>query len=209
MNYQKELDRILETLSRRQKRASLLLHSCCGPCSSYVLEYLWDKFALTVLFYNPNIHPQQEYEWRKAEQLRLIESYRALGRPIDFLDCDHHPEAFAAGSVGLESQPEGGLRCRVCFAFRLEETARRAAQGSFDFFGTTLTVSPHKNAALINEIGLALAEKTHVAFLPSDFKKRDGYRRSIALSREYDLYRQDYCGCTFSLAARQGEQTAP
>lgn len=207
MNYQKELDRILETLSTRQSPASLLLHSCCGPCSSYVLEYLWDKFALTVLFYNPNIHPREEYEKRKAEQLRLIEGYRSLGRPIAFLDCDYDAAAFSARSRGLESEPEGGLRCRECFALRLENTAQRALADSFDYFGTTLTVSPHKNAALINELGLALEHETGVHFLLSDFKKRDGYRRSIALSKEYALYRQDYCGCSYSLAARHSEES--
>ena len=209
MNYQKELDRLLEALSAQPVRSSLLLHSCCGPCSSYVLEYLWDKFALTVFFYNPNVYPQEEYEKRKAEQLRLIQGYQALGRPIAFLDCDHRGEDFLAPSRGLEAEPEGGARCRACFALRLKETARRAADGGFDFFGTTLTVSPHKNAALINEIGLGLAREGSPRFLSSDFKKRDGYRRSITLSREYDLYRQDYCGCSFSLASRQEAQTDP
>ena len=127
MNHQQELDRLLAELAQRPNQASLLLHSCCGPCSSYVLEYLWDKFALTVLFYNPNIHPREEYEKRKAEQLRLIEGYRSLGRPIAFLDCDYDAAAFSARSRGLESEPEGGLRCTRCFELRLRETARLAA----------------------------------------------------------------------------------
>ncbi len=209
MNHQQELDRLLAELAQRPNQASLLLHSCCGPCSSYVLEYLWDKFALTVLFYNPNIQPRAEYETRKAEQLRLIDSYRVLGRPIALLDCDYDAPAFSARSHGLESEPEGGLRCRECFALRLEKTAQHAKAGGFDYFGTTLTVSPHKNAALINALGAELARNLGVSFLPSDFKKRDGYRRSIALSREYELYRQDYCGCAFSLAARPGEEPSP
>ncbi|MBP1758259.1 MAG: epoxyqueuosine reductase QueH [Firmicutes bacterium] len=208
MNYQKELEGLLAALSGRPTPASLLLHSCCGPCSSYVLEYLWDKFAVTVLYYNPNIHPLEEYERRKAEQIRLIEGYRTQGRPIAFLDCDYDASAFSVCSRGLESEPEGGLRCRECFALRLAETARLAREGSFDYFGTTLTVSPHKNAALINELGMALGGEIGVSFLLSDFKKRDGYRRSIALSREYDLYRQDYCGCAHSLAARQETPSA-
>lgn len=208
MNYQKELDRILEALSTRPAPASLLLHSCCGPCSSYVLEYLWDKFDLTVLFYNPNIQPREEYETRKREQLRLMESYRAQGRPIAYLDCDYDAPAFSARSHGLESEPEGGLRCRECFSLRLEETAKRAVAGGFDYFGTTLTVSPHKNAALINALGLKLGEETGVSFLLSDFKKRDGYRRSIALSGVYGLYRQDYCGCAFSRAARPSKESS-
>lgn len=202
MNYQKELEALLEQFASLPEKPSLLLHSCCGPCSSYVLEYLWDKLRVTVLYYNPNIAPQEEYELRKAEQLRLIAHYRSLGREINVLDCDYDAERFDACVQGLESEPEGGARCTLCFRLRLEETARRAKAGGFSYFGSTLTVSPHKNAPLINAIGQELAQETGVSFLPSDFKKRDGYRRSVALAKELALYRQDYCGCVHSLRAR-------
>lgn len=197
--YHKQLDQILDGLQASGQTATLLLHSCCGPCSSYVLEYLWDKLAVTVLYYNPNISPQAEYDLRKSEQLRLIASYQAMGRPIDVLDCDYDPQRFDLCVQGLEQTPEGGPRCAKCFHLRMEETARRAKDGNFSFFGTTLTVSPHKNAAVINSIGRELEERMGVSFLPSDFKKRDGYRRSVTLALEHHLYRQDYCGCIHSL----------
>lgn len=202
MNYQKEMEQRLEALTQAGQPATLLLHSCCGPCSSYVLEYLWDKIPLTVFFYNPNIEPREEYERRKAEQLRLIKRYQEMGRNISYLDCDYDHSAFSSCAKGLEAQPEGGLRCKACFALRLGETARRAKAGNFSHFATTLTVSPHKNAALINQLGFELAAEVGLSYLPSDFKKRDGYRRSLALSKAFDLYRQDYCGCLFSLAAK-------
>ena len=198
-NYQIELDRVLTALQARRPR--LLLQSCCGPCSSYVLSYLTQHFDVTLLYYNPNIQPREEYDKRLACQKDLL---RKAFPEVELMECSYDGEAFARASVGLEQEPEGGARCAVCFRLRLEETARRAAAGGFDWFSTTLTVSPHKNAAVINAIGEALAAQYGVAWLPSDFKKRDGYRQSIALSHTYELYRQDYCGCLF---AREAQKT--
>ena len=194
-NYQLELDRILAELG--ETRPPLLLHSCCGPCSSYVLEYLTRFFDVAVLYYNPNIQPEAEYQKRLYWQERLLAAL-PTPTPVRLLPCDWDGPAFAAAARGLETEPEGGARCTACFALRLEETARRAAAEGFPWFGTTLTVSPHKDAARINAIGRALAETYGLRWLPSDFKKRDGYKRSIQLSAEYGLYRQDYCGCLFA-----------
>ena len=196
-NRQKELDRLLADLTADGCRPRLLLQSCCGPCSSYVLDYLSRYMDVTVLFFNPNIWPAAEFDKRLAAQRQLIQ---AAGLPgVQLLAPEYDPQAFFSAAAGLEQEPEGGRRCAVCFRLRLEQTARQAAQDRFDFFGTTLTVSPHKNAALINEIGLALSEKYGVAWLPSDFKKRGGYLASVRLSKEYGLYRQNYCGCKFSM----------
>ncbi len=191
INYQNQLDALITGLTDRPK---LLLHSCCGPCSSYVTEYLTRYFDLTVLYFNPNIDPSAEYLRRLDTQKSLLDAtgWAAL-IPGEY---DHH--RFLEAIRGLESQPEGGARCAVCFRLRLEETARLAKAMGFPIFGTTLTVSPHKNAPLINEIGQEIAGKYGVVWLPSDFKKREGYKRSIQLSKEYALYRQDYCGCEFS-----------
>ena len=201
-NYQLLTDRETSALGGRRPR--LLLQSCCGPCSSYVLEYLCRFFEVTVLFYNPNIQPREEYEKRLYWQRRLLaELPEASG--AEFMECSWDGEAFDRAAKGLESQPEGGRRCAACFALRLEETARRARENGFEYFCTTLTVSPHKDAGRINAIGAALGEKYGVKWLPSDFKKREGYKRSIELSRQYGLYRQDYCGCLFS--KRQADNT--
>lgn len=191
-NYQLKTDEELARLSG--SRPSLLLHSCCGPCSSYVLEYLTRFFDITVLFYGPNIQPESEYK------KRLLHQRRVLGHiPAKLLECEYDGESFKKISSGLESEPEGGARCTACFALRIEETARRARENGFEWFCTTLSVSPHKDAERINRIGEKMAEKYGVKWLPSDFKKRGGYQRSIALSREMELYRQDYCGCLFSI----------
>ncbi len=176
----------------------VLLHSCCAPCSSYCLQELAGYVRVTVLYYNPNLDCAQEYEKRKAEQLRFL---RETGL-ADFLDCDYAPADFAAIAKGYEDAPEGGARCERCFALRLERTAREAQAGGFDWFATTLTVSPLKNAALINAIGGELARKYGVKWLHSDFKKRGGYQQSIALSKEHGLYRQNYCGCIYSKRER-------
>ena len=192
-NYQKELDAVLAELPAGE-RPRLLLQGCCGPCSSYVLEYLTKYFDITLLYYNPNIRPEAEYEKRLAALRELLEKMPTAS-PVTVLDPGWRGEEFMAAVRGLEKEPEGGARCPVCFRLRLEETARLAAEGDFDFFGTTLTVSPHKNAPLLNAIGEALAGKYGVAWLPSDFKKRNGYLRSIQLSRQYGIYRQEYCGC--------------
>ena len=195
-NFQLTLDGLLRELRAENKRPSLLLQSCCGPCSSYVLEYLSQYFAVTVYYSNSNIWPPEEYDKRLSEQKRLIRE--ASFPDVTLLDSRYEPEVFYEAVKGLETEPEGGARCPVCFRMRLEDTAREAKLRGFDYFGTTLTVSPHKNAPLINEIGREIGEKIGVSWLPADFKKRSGYLRSIQLSKEYALYRQDYCGCQFS-----------
>ena len=228
-NYQRELDQIIEAIGAEEKSApTLFLHSCCAPCSSYVLEYLRRYFRITVFYYNPNITEDEEYRKRVAEQKRLIAAYNKKltkevdgvqdghgtekereeiglsqqtasgGWPISVVEGDYEPDRFYEIAKGLEECPEGGQRCFACYALRLSETAKRARAEEFDYFTTTLSISPLKNAAKLNEIGEKLAEEYGVAWLPSDFKKRDGYKRSIELSREYDLYRQDYCGCVYS-----------
>lgn len=198
-NYQKELERLLEQL---QGAPRLFLHSCCAPCSSYVLEYLKQYFQITVFYYNPNISEQQEYRKRVEEQKRLIAAFNALGRgyPIRILEGDYEPERFFEIARGYEDCREGGERCFRCFELRLRETARQAAAGDYDYFCTTLTISPLKNAVKLNEIGEALAGEYQIPWLPSDFKKKNGYKRSVELSAEYELYRQNFCGCGFSKA---------
>ena len=191
VNYQKELDALIDGLAGRPR---LLLQACCGPCSSYVLEYLTAYFDVTVLFYNPNTRPEAEYEKRLVTLKQLLAAM-PMDHPPALIEPGWRGEAFLAAARGLEAEPEGGARCAVCFRLGLAETARMAAEGGYDFFGTTLTVSPHKNVPLINDIGFALQEEYGVRWLPSDFKKRNGYLRSIQLSREYGLYRQEYCGC--------------
>jgi len=191
MNYKEELNKIIKNL---EGKPSILLHSCCAPCSSYVLEYLRNYFNITVLYYNPNIEPKEEYLKRKEEQINLIKN---VYKDVSFLDCDYDNNIYEELIKGLEKEKEGGSRCYRCYKLRIEKTAL-LAQKKFDFFGTTLTVSPHKNAKFINEIGLELEKKYDVKFLISDFKKNEGYKRSIVLSREYNLYRQDYCGCKYS-----------
>lgn len=195
-NYQKQMDAVVASLPQGE-RPRLLLQSCCGPCSSYVLEALTPYFRVTVLYYNPNIQPREEYDLRLENQRKII---AALPTPskVDILECDYDGEKYDEAVKGLEAEPEGGARCTICFRLRLEETAKRASELGYDFFCTTLTVSPHKDAERLNQIGKALGERYGVSFLPSDFKKREGYKRSIQLSKEYDLYRQDYCGCLFS-----------
>ena len=197
-NYQKELESLTEKLEKEKRMPTLLLHSCCAPCSSYVIEYLSRYFEITVFYYNPNIFPAEEYWKRVEEQKRFIEQIECQN-PIRFLEGTFDPERFYAMAEGLEEIPEGGERCFRCYRLRLEETARRAAEGKFDYFTTTLTISPLKNAEKLNEIGEETADIYQVAFLNSDFKKKNGYKRSIELSREYGLYRQDYCGCEFSI----------
>lgn len=195
-NYQLDTDKTIEALSG--ERPTLLLHSCCGPCSSYVLEYLTQYFDVTVLFYGPNIQPEEEYFKRLEYQRRVLQHI-----PAKILECQYDGEAFRRAVKGLENEREGGARCTVCFALRLEETARQAAEHGFEYYCTTLTVSPHKDAQRINALGEKIGEKYGVKWLPSDFKKRGGYQRSIALSRELELYRQDYCGCTYSKVAAE------
>ncbi len=203
-NYQKELDKTIDRLKQEGHVPTLFLHSCCAPCSSYVLEYLSQYFAITVFYYNPNISPASEYAARVSEQERLIEEMneefeKAGGRHrICLLKGEYHPEVFYEAVKGLEQEPEGGKRCTECFKLRLYEAARLAKEGGYDFFTTTLTISPLKDADRLNAIGEAAAGEYGVSYLNSDFKKRNGYKRSTELSREHQLYRQNYCGCVFS-----------
>lgn len=197
-NYQLELDRILQALEEEGRRPTLLLHSCCGPCSSYVLDYLTEWFDITVLYYNPCIDPQEEYELRKDVQKGLIDRMNAHGRNIRYLEEPYDHLSFLDRVAGHEGDREGGARCAICFEQRLRKAAETAKSGGYDCFCTTLTVSPHKNAEVLNRTGRDLEAELGVPFLPSDFKKRDGYKKSIELSREYCLYRQNYCGCEFS-----------
>ncbi len=193
-NAQKEMDKLIEKLDNVP---TLLIHACCAPCSSYVLEYLSQYFHIIILYYNPNITSVEEYNYRLSEEKRLIDEL-PVKYPVKLIAGDYNPESFFDAVKGLEREPEGGKRCEVCFELRLREAAEKCREIGADYFLTTLTISPLKNAELINSIGEKLAEKYGVKYLPSDFKKKNGYKRSIELSREYDLYRQNYCGCVFS-----------
>lgn len=200
-NFQKELDKIIDGQIQEDTVPRLLLHSCCAPCSSYVLKYLAEYFSITVLYYNPNISPGEEYTKRVEEQRRLIEEMPAKNS-ITLIACDYEPQEFYDAVRGLEKEPEGGARCFVCYELRMREAAMYAAEYGFDYFTTTLSISPLKNAEKINEIGEKLSAEYGVKHLPSDFKKREGYKQSVELSAQYNLYRQNYCGCIFS----KGEQ---
>lgn len=205
INYQKELDKELERLEQEGRVPRLLLHSCCAPCSSYVLEYLSEYFEITVFYYNPNIYPESEYYKRVKEQQMLIGKLDP-SHTVSFLEGEYDKEKFYRMAAGLEQIKEGGERCFRCYALRLREAAERAKEGGFDYFTTTLSISPLKNAQKLNEIGLAAGREMGVAYLVSDFKKKNGYKRSVELSEEYGLYRQDYCGCQFSLENRGNKE---
>ena len=229
-NYQKELDKIIENIGAENESApTLFLHSCCAPCSSYVLEYLRQYFRITVFYYNPNISMEEEYHKRVSEQKRLIAAYngevsaknahdgnvpsmqthdrKQCGYYIEVIEGDYEPECFYEIARGLEQCPEGGERCFACYELRLRETAKRAQAGNYDYFATTLSISPLKNAVKLNEIGERLVMEYGVSWLPSDFKKKGGYQRSIELSKEYELYRQDYCGCVYSKEERERQRS--
>ncbi len=195
INYGLMLDKKISELQNSGIRPRLLLHSCCAPCSSYVLEYLHDYFDITLFFFNPNISPAEEYEYRKSELKRLVQEMQL---DVDIIDGDYVPDKFYELSKGLENLPERGERCRRCIGFRLDAAGQTASEVNADFFTTTLTISPHKDAAFINQYGGYAAEVCKVPYLFSDFKKHDGYKRSIELSHKYQLYRQNYCGCIFS-----------
>ena len=197
VNYQKELEKLIEGQQKAGRVPRLFLHACCAPCSSYVLEYLSRFFSVTVFFYNPNISPKEEYEKRVSEIQRLISEMEFV-HPVAFVEGEYKPEDFYEMARGLEDVPEGGERCFRCYRLRMEEAARLAEQGGYDYFTTTLSISPLKNAGKINEIGQELSKIYMVEHLPSYFKKKNGYKRSIELSHEYGLYRQNYCGCVFS-----------
>ncbi len=193
VNYQSQTEEITKKLAGERK--SLLLQCCCGPCSSYVLEYLTKHFDVTVLFYNPNIQPREEYDKRLFWLEKVLKHYEG---GVRLRECAYEGDKFYEAAAGLEQEPEGGARCTECFKLRLRETAQEAKNGGFDYFCTTLTVSPHKDQDRINELGFELEKEFGVGWLPSDFKKKDGYKRSIELSKEYGLYRQEYCGCLYS-----------
>lgn len=197
VNFQKELDKIISNMTLRKEAKTLLLHSCCAPCSSYVLKYLSEYFKITLLYFNPNIFPQEEYIKRVNEQKRLI-SELPVRNPIEFLEGRYEPQEFFDAVKGMENEPEGGSRCMVCYEMRLREAAIYASRMGFDYFTTTLSISPLKNAEKINEIGTRLGEEYGVKHLPSDFKKKEGYKQSVELSKEYNLYRQNFCGCVYS-----------
>ena len=201
-NYQKELEKKIAQTEAEGKKPTLLLHSCCAPCSSYVLEYLVPHFQITDFYYNPNISPRAEYEERREELRRLI-AEMGFSEQVTFLEGEYHPEEFYAMAKGLEDLPEGGERCFLCYEMRLREAVKKAKELGLDYFATTLTISPLKNSQKLNEIGERLAEEYGVAHLPSDFKKKNGYKRSVELSAKHNLYRQNYCGCVFS--KRQSE----
>ena len=196
-NYQRELDKLINDISMRKEVPTLLLHSCCAPCSSYCLEYMSKYFSITVLYYNPNISPESEYYKRVKEQARLINSLPSVNR-ITFMEGTYKPKVFYDAVRGYENEPEGGARCSICYELRLREAAITAKEYGFDYFTTTLSISPLKDSERLNNIGGKLAEEYGVKYLYSDFKKKDGYKRSIELSREYNLYRQNFCGCVYS-----------
>ena len=204
-NYAKELEQLIQKLQQEGKVPRLLLHACCAPCSSAVLEYHSEYFAITLLYYNHNIAPLEEYQKREAELRRLV-SQMKFTHPVELLPCQYDGQAFVQAARGLEGEPEGGKRCEACFRLRLRYAAQEAARLRFDYYTTTLSISPMKNAPLLNQLGEEIGREFGVAHLPSDFKKKDGYKRSVQLSKEYDLYRQDYCGCAFSKAQRQREK---
>jgi len=204
-NTQQQMDDLIEGLKKEGRVPALFLHSCCAPCSSYVFEYLSEYFDITDFYYNPNIYPPEEYEKRVREIKRLIEE-QPHKHEVAFVEGKYDPERFFEIAKGLEKCPEGGERCAKCFELRLRETAKEAKERGFDLVTTSLTISPLKNAALLNEIGERVCREEGVTWLPSDFKKRGGYQRSIELSKEYGLYRQDYCGCVFS--KRDAHETA-
>ncbi|WP_330582901.1 epoxyqueuosine reductase QueH [Peptoclostridium sp.] len=197
LNYQRLLDEKLSKIKETGARPRLLLHSCCAPCSSHVIEYLSSYFDITVYFYNPNIHPEDEYGKRAIEQKEFIERFPPA-QSVLFAEGEYDAERFFELSRGLENEPEKGERCTVCFKMRLEKAAQYAFEHGFDYFTTTLSISPHKDATLLNELGEEIEKEKGVEYLHSDFKKKNGYKRSSELSSEYGLYRQDYCGCVFS-----------
>lgn len=204
-NYQKELDSFIEKLKETQEKPKkVFLHSCCAPCSSYCLEFLSEHFEVTVFYYNPNIYPEEEYRKRVIEQQEFIKRFPAKHK-ISFMEGEYKPQDFYDAVKGLEHIKEGGERCFACYRLRLQEAWEYAEKYGFDYFTTTLTISPLKNAEKLNQIGEELAARGagKTQFLPSDFKKKNGYKRSVEISNEYGMYRQDYCGCVFSKKERE------
>ncbi len=204
VNYQVMLDGIIKDITEKGQTPRLLMHSCCAPCSSYCLSYLAEYFSITVLYYNPNISPEEEYYKRVKEQARLVVSLPVKNK-TSFVEGEYEPLKFLHMAEGMEDMPEGGGRCFKCYEMRQRKAAEYALAHGFDYFTTTLSVSPHKNAQVLNETGLKLEKEYGVKYLVSDFKKKGGYQKSIQYSREYNLYRQDYCGCIFSKRERNGD----
>ncbi|MBE6154520.1 MAG: epoxyqueuosine reductase QueH [Firmicutes bacterium] len=196
INYQNKLLEIVKDFN--DEKPTVLLHSCCGPCSTQVIDFLKSYFNITIYYYNPNIEPYEEYLKRKQEQIRFINEYNNKNSDkIKYIDSDYDNESFENFIKGLEREPEGGARCSKCFYLRLKNTALKAKEYDFDYFGTTLTVSPHKNSQVINKIGESISNELDIKFIYGDFKKNDGYKKSIEFSKIYNLYRQDYCGCIY------------
>lgn len=204
-NYHKKMMEMIDQITSEGKLPSLLLHTCCAPCSTTVIERLSQFFSITVFYYNPNIEPYDEYLKRKKAQIRFLKEY-SKERSISFLDCDWQHEDFSKITKGLEQEREGGLRCHACYRLRLQKTAEVAKEKGFDYFTTSLTISPYKNSQIINQIGKELEHIYHISYLYSDFKKEDGYLKSIQNSKKYRLYRQDYCGCHYSHVLHSNEE---
>ena len=196
-NYYLLFEKQIKDIKEKNQVPKLLLHSCCAPCSSQVITCLTNYFDITILYYNPNIYPEEEYLKRKEEQIRLIKEINKINK-LDIIDCDYDNDIYEQEIKGLEQEKEGGNRCYKCFSLRLDKTAKIAKTNNFDFFSTTLTISPYKNSKLINLIGKELERKYNITWLYSDHKKKDGYKKSIELSKKYNLYRQNYCGCIYS-----------
>ncbi|AAK79544.1 hypothetical protein BJV85_002419 [Clostridium acetobutylicum] len=205
VNYQKKLDETIEEILKENKVPSLLLHSCCAPCSTYVVEYLSNYFNITVFYYNPNIYPEDEYRRRVQEEKDFISEFNTKYK-VNFIEGDYETKRFYECIQGFEKEREGGERCFKCYELRLLEAAKLAKNENYDYFTTTLSISPYKNAQKLNEIGERLSKEYKVKYLYSDFKKKNGYKRSIELSNIYKLYRQDYCGCIFSKNERNEEK---
>lgn len=204
VNYQLKMEEIIRNNCSETKVPSVLLHSCCAPCSSYCIECLAKYFAVTVFYDNPNIYPEEEYWMRVKEQKRFIEQFPTR-HPVAFLEGSYEPERFYEMAHGMETLPEGDRRCYACYELRLKDTAKQAKAGGFDYFTTTLSISPMKNASWLNEIGQRLEQEYGISYLYSDFKKKNGYKRSTEISKEYEMYRQYYCGCVFSKNQRDRE----
>lgn len=204
-NYNQMMEEQLAKIKEQSEVPKLLLHSCCAPCSSHVISVLTKLFDITILYYNPNIEPIEEYEKRKEEEIRFINEYPNINK-LDYIDCDYDSDKFKNIAKGLEDVPEGGARCFKCYLLRMEYTAKKAKESHYDYFATTLTVSPLKNSQKLNEIGEELAITYNIPYLYSDFKKKEGYKHSIELAKEYNLYRQDYCGCIYSKEHRERQK---
>ncbi len=208
VNYDWVLQQEVKTWQQQAQRPRILMHSCCAPCSTYTLEYLTQYADVTIYYDNPNIHPRAEYERRRLVQQQFIQDFNArTGNRVQFLGAEYRPSDSLKQTAALKDEPEGGARCRVCYNYRLDRVAAQAHALGFDYFGSALTISPSKNAQVINALGLEVQHLYAVAYLPSDFKKRGGYARSVAMSKEYDVYRQCYCGCVFA-ATKQGVDLA-